>query len=322
VKKPVIILAIDGGGIRGILAGKILARLERILNERSGKLENTIADYFDFFSGTSSGGILTLLYLTPGNHGKVYNATEAVKLYIENGKRVFKKNRDQDIPEKYSSEAIEELFNFYFGEISLDKVIKPCLITSYNIETNSTHFFSSIDAGQSLDYNYFVRDVAMATSAAPGFFTPAHIASFSGTHYSLIDGGVFANNPSLCAYTEVAHVFSKQNEEFSYKDAIIVSIGTGKGDPLFMQTTSDSMEMIIARDSATTDFQMKTLFQSAGYGKHYFRIDPLMGAANNALDDISMDNISRLIDAGDRSVESFDPLLEEIAEVISSLRNT
>jgi patatin-like phospholipase/acyl hydrolase len=59
------ILAIDGGGIRGIIPGQVLIALEREVRRQSGNSEARLADYFDFFAGTSTGGILTCLYLCP-----------------------------------------------------------------------------------------------------------------------------------------------------------------------------------------------------------------------------------------------------------------
>ncbi len=59
------ILSIDGGGIRGILPGEILVALEEKLIQKSGNEKCTLADYFDLFAGTSTGAILTCIYLSP-----------------------------------------------------------------------------------------------------------------------------------------------------------------------------------------------------------------------------------------------------------------
>src|SRR4051794_8458418 len=85
------ILSIDGGGIRGIIPGQVLVALEKKLQEKTGK-ESRLADYFDFFAGTSTGGILTCICLCPSENDPTkarFSAQEAVNLYIENGDDIF-----------------------------------------------------------------------------------------------------------------------------------------------------------------------------------------------------------------------------------------
>ena len=79
-----------------------------------------------------------------------------------------------------------------------------------------------------------IKDIARATSAAPTYFAPAHIESLNGQIYSLVDGGMFANNPALCAYAEARKtLFSKvlkdadKKDKPTAQDMIIVSLGTG-----------------------------------------------------------------------------------------------
>ena len=62
------VLSIDGGGIRGIIPGQVLVALEEKLQERSGNPKAKVADYFDFFTGTSTGGILTCISLCPSDN--------------------------------------------------------------------------------------------------------------------------------------------------------------------------------------------------------------------------------------------------------------
>ena len=55
---PKKLLAIDGGGIRGVLSLQILAKIEQLLTEKSGRADYRLADYFDYVAGTSTGGII------------------------------------------------------------------------------------------------------------------------------------------------------------------------------------------------------------------------------------------------------------------------
>src|SRR5580765_3592371 len=95
--KKIRLLSVDGGGIRGVIPGTILAQLEKILQKRSNS-ERRLGDYFDMIAGTSTGGILSCIYLMPGEDGKAkYSAQDAVELYIKNGHAIFYRNTAQKI---------------------------------------------------------------------------------------------------------------------------------------------------------------------------------------------------------------------------------
>jgi patatin-like phospholipase/acyl hydrolase len=84
------ILSIDGGGIRGIIPGQVLVSLEQKLQQLSGDPNRRIAEAFDMVAGTSTGGILTCLYLYPDANGKPkFSAADAVDLYLLNGGDIF-----------------------------------------------------------------------------------------------------------------------------------------------------------------------------------------------------------------------------------------
>src|SRR5262247_3223748 len=83
---PKRILALDGGGIRGILAVEILAKIEELLREKTGsRKEFVLADYFDFFAGTSTGGIIAACLSWGMTVDRIRN------FYLENGKDMFDK---------------------------------------------------------------------------------------------------------------------------------------------------------------------------------------------------------------------------------------
>src|SRR3546814_15088239 len=87
------ILSIDGGGIRGIIPGMLLVALERRLQRTSNDPSAAIVDHFDFFAGTSTGGILTCLLLCPDEEKPLrpkYSAQEALDIYVKHGTDIFK----------------------------------------------------------------------------------------------------------------------------------------------------------------------------------------------------------------------------------------
>ncbi|MDA9303618.1 hypothetical protein N9Q03_00600 [Flavobacteriaceae bacterium] len=107
---------------------------------------------FDFMAGTSTGGIFTLAYLTPNEDNRPkLKATEAVNLYLDRGDEIFDVNLWQKIKsgkgitdEKYDASELEEALDDTFGDIMLSNLLKPCIISSYDIRNGKPHFFKNI----------------------------------------------------------------------------------------------------------------------------------------------------------------------------------
>ncbi|MET0622003.1 MAG: patatin-like phospholipase family protein [Pyrinomonadaceae bacterium] len=235
------ILSIDGGGVRGIIPALVLAEIER----RTGK---RVCELFDLIAGTSTGGILALGLTKPKTDGArvpQYAAKDLVKLYEEQGSRIFSSSLLHSIfalgnvlDNKYPSGPIEDVLAEYFGDTMLSQALTSVLIPSYEIELRSAFFFKSHKAaGRTLvkgeeqkDYDYPMRDVARATSAAPTYFEPGLIDKLDNVDdkegsYALIDGGTYANNPAMCALAEAICTtrFHKRLDE-----VFMVSLGTGQ----------------------------------------------------------------------------------------------
>ncbi|HSF73610.1 MAG TPA: patatin-like phospholipase family protein [Microcoleus sp.] len=115
-----------------------------------------------------------------------------------------------------------------FKDCQLSELLKPCLISSYDIERRKANFFARIDSQKYPAEDYFIKDIARATSAAPSYFELSKIYSLTKESYALIDGGVFANNPALCVYAEVRNKFiipdHRQDRSPTAKDMVILSL--------------------------------------------------------------------------------------------------
>ncbi len=327
------ILTIDGGGIRGILPGQILTKLEEIIKEKSGDSDAKIGDYFDMIAGTSTGGILTAFLLCPGFNGKAkYTAKEAVSIYIEQGGDIFEKSLGHSITsaggitdEKYQSSNLEKILKEKLGhDLWLSSLIKPCLITAYDIENRRATFFNQTDALKP-ENNFKVWEIARATSAAPTYFEAAQITSEDGKKLTLVDGGVFANNPSLCAYAEARKYFKCILERnISAKDIFMVSLGTGSIEKPYMYDSAKDwgvaqwikplVDIMMSGSSETIDFQLKHIFDSEEVSDQYIRIEPGMGASDQDMDSVSELNLHSLKLAGENSANLYEDKLEYIAE--------
>lgn len=307
------ILSIDGGGIRGIIPGKILIAIEEMLNELHGE-NHKIGHYFDMIAGTSTGGILTALYLMPDDKGNYrYSAQDAIDLYLKYGEQIFSRSFFQKlrslfglIEEKYSAKNLEMGLQSFMGSTELKQLLKPCLITSYEISQRTEYFFNSIDAQKDSDYNYYLKDVARATSAAQIFFELAQIKSLAGSELHLIDGGMVANNPALCAYAEARHAF---NTKYKAADIVMLSLGTGKNLQPYnykkarnwglAKWLSPVISILMSSSSNTVDFQLRQLFDAAGVPEQYFRIECQLSDENTAMDNASELNRQALQNAAE-----------------------
>src|SRR5690606_18176642 len=128
------------------------------------------------------------------------------------------------LSEIYDEEVLEKILLDYFGDAKLSQLIKPCIITAYNIELRKNHLFrqqKAISHGDSRDF--YLRHVCRATSAAPTFFSVAEIFSVAHTRYVLVDGCLVPHHPSRAALLEVLKTFNT----FDISDVHILSLGTG-----------------------------------------------------------------------------------------------
>jgi patatin-like phospholipase/acyl hydrolase len=326
------ILSIDGGGIRGIIPGTILVALEQKLQRLSGDPAARLADYFDMIAGTSTGGILTCLYLCPNAFGKpMYSAQDAVNLYMTHGAAIFDvglfarlESLGGIAEEKYSAAPLESLLLQYLGGTKLSQLLKPCLITSYDIERREAVFFNSQDipAGEE---DFLARDVARATSAAPTFFPPAHITSSTSDTYALVDGGVFCNNPSLAACVEAFGY----NDNLNIRDMTVLSLGTGSSDKSYpydearnwggIKWLSPMLDIMMAGVSESTDYQLAAMFKSAKCSSQYLRIQCDLSkflGVDSAMDNASLGNLKGLQDAGQVLAKDNDAKLEAFADML------
>ncbi len=340
-KKLIRILSIDGGGIRGILPGKILVALEEKLQKRDNNPNARIADYFDLIAGTSTGGILTCILLCPSETEPTkpkYSAKQAVELYIKNGTQIFSvpmwkrfQSFDGIKDEKYDSGNIESVLKQYLGNLKLSQLVKPCLITAYDVKRSKPTFFrqhraSDRAADGNQAYDFYLREVARATSAAPTYFEVAMANSLSGVSYPLIDGGVFANNPALCAFAEATQYFSQDTDKLTAQEMFIFSIGTSSATRSHeyekvknwgvIEWIKPVLDIMMDGVSKTIDYQLMQIYEAIGRSKQYVRINPILNEAKSEMDDASPTNLKALVADGVENAERFDDVLDRVVEML------
>ena len=337
--KKIRILSLDGGGIRGIISCVILKYIEEQL-QKLDHPEAKIGDYFDLVAGSSTGGLIAALILFPDNSKKAkYSIQEALELYAQKGDSIFNVSVWEQIinpfglfNEKISQKNLEKQLNEVFGNLELKNLIKPCLITSYDISSRKAKFFCSHEAQLPLE-NFYVKDACRATSAAPTYFEPAKIKSLYNQEFTFVDGGVYANNPAMCAFGEARKIpFSKTLEDPSkpdyptINDMIIVSIGTGQVLKPYtfkefenagkIKWISPLIDILLTANAETVDYYLEKMFSTLGLRnqKNYYRIMPELKNASPEMDDTSKKNIYELIQAGLFYIDNNREQLNEIAK--------
>ena len=331
-KKKIRILSIDGGGIRGIIPATVIKYAEEYLQKKAPG--TTIADHFDFITGTSIGGILAALYLMPDEkqpQKAKFSASEALELFVEEGFNIFNKSK---IPElrrlwgllngtTFSPKHLEKLLELKFENKYMHELLKPCLIPTYDINSRSAFFFNSTDDRRKR--KFLLKDVLRSTSAAPTYFPSAYIRNKANTadaeerEMRNIDGGVFANSPALCAYAEARnHHFKDRNiKEPKAEDMYMLSIGTGGGQFSLKRTKISGRwsllkwaqyipDIMMDGGVDTTTYQMDAIFKSVREeGEiNYKRIDVPTNARDYDSDMSNADpeNIQKLLSAGENTV--------------------
>jgi uncharacterized protein len=341
-KKLKRILSLDGGGIRGILTGQILVALEDKLNKKYFEIKKEhpkrqirLGEYFDMMSGTSTGGILTCILLCPDEKDPNYpkfSAKDAVELYEKNAKTIFRPTFSGRLPgflsgiggSKYGRKTMEDLLKSYFGNRMLSELLKPCLITSYDIQQRRAVFFTQHDAREKDNANFPIWQVARSTSAAPSYFPPAQAEAKDALLLNTIDGGLFANNPTMCAMIEALKVFSiDKSNMIGPDDLFIVSIGTGEIKKAYTYTDAVKwgilrwitpiIDIMMTGVSETVHYQLNKLYKTMGHAKSYYRIMPELGEASPEMDVSTENNVFNLKQAGLATALKYDEELEEIA---------
>ena len=218
-----LILSLDGGGIRGAATTAFLARLNEALRNEHG---TTIRDCIDLFAGTSTGSIIALglarTDLSMARIDALYNAEEARRIFTEN-RGLFE--LDGVNSPRYEGEGKAQVLKEALGErttIGNGENGRHVLVVAYAVEKRVPFVVKSTDRRHE---DLLAWQIADASSAAPTYFPTAEVTmpGETGGKRWLIDGGVVANNPTLCAIAEVSNAWPGTTMD----QVSVLSVGTG-----------------------------------------------------------------------------------------------
>ena len=344
------ILAIDGGGIRGIIPALVLAEIEK-------RTQKPIFSLFDLISGTSSGGILALgltkprLDLEAVDTSPVaqYSAEELLQIYLEYGAEIFYEPfweqvlgqlEDIFVQPKYSSEGREEIIRQYFDDTPLENNLKEVFVTSYDIEQRIPIFFTNKLEKQQTESKKFrklcggftLTDAALATSATPTYFAPHRVASSHNTNgfYTLVDGGVVANNPANLAIVE-AQISRQENKQFlNTEDILLVSLGTGSLTSVYpydevkkwglLQWAKPLLNMVLDGGSEVVAGELERLFEASNKGNKnsYYRFQTFLKSELEEIDNAKPENVRQLEVLGNVLIQEKSQQIDELCSILTN----
>lgn len=343
------ILALDGGGIRGIIPAFLLAEIER-------RTQKPIFSLFDLIAGTSSGGILALGLTKPRLSSNLsenlsvaqYTAEDLVQLFLEYGVEIFYEPlfermlgpiEDIFLQPKYSSESREEILRQYFGNSLIENNLKEVFVTSYDIEQRLPIFFTNQREKQDIESKSFRKlckgfsllDAALATTATPTYFAPHRIVNSykSNGFYTLIDGGVFANNPAHLAILE-AQISSriKANKVLNMEDILLVSLGTGSLTSVYrynevknwglLQWGRPLLNIVFDGGSEVIAGELERLFESRDKEpkSFYYRFQKFLDGGLEEIDNTKLKNTRQLQAIAHRLISEKSQQIDELCSLL------
>ncbi|MGB7086957.1 MAG: patatin-like phospholipase family protein [Phormidesmis sp.] len=235
---PKRILALDGGGVRGIFTLQILKKIEAIVRQRTGDETACLADYFDLIGGTSTGSIIA------AGLARGWQVDRLDQLYRQLGGVIFKSNWLRWGPlrvlrPKFSAQPLRQVLCEEFGDTTLgDRTICTGLaIVTKRLDTGSpwvifnnpkAPFFEQPADGSIPNQHYYLRDIIRASTAAPSFFQPERIKISDDVEGAFVDGGVSPhNNPALQLLLLAILDGYKLSWPTGVDNLLVVSVGTG-----------------------------------------------------------------------------------------------
>ncbi len=279
------ILSLDGGGVRGWLAARLM---DRLAESRPGWWRRA-----DLIAGTSTGALLALGLAT----GRT--PRELMSLYERQAPHIFRdtwldnlRDLGRAVGAQYDDRGLRRVLREVFGDSRLRDLPVRVLIPAFDLDNESPDparrswapkFFHNFP-GPDSDGDRLVRDVALYSSAAPTYFPSAD---------GYIDGGVIANNPSMAALAQTQDARTKAPRP-PLSAIVMLSVGTGhpllriegrRHDWGLAQWSRPIVDILMEGGMGVPDYQCRQLL-----GERYHRLDPVL--PDNAA--IRMDDVRRL----------------------------
>jgi uncharacterized protein len=310
IKRRVQILSIDGGGVKGLIPLRIIMEIVK-------RTQFPIHELFDGFAGTSAGSLLLNALLIPGDkQGAKYTPEDLWDLVDLEFPLIFKRSYWKQIKSGfgifqplYSSRTLEKSIKKIMGEALFKNQLKDILVPAFNMHTFEPMVFTRHQARTEMEKSALkVSDVVLSSSSAPTFFSP-----FKLNEERFIDGGTFANNPSILAYCQGRELLGNES------DIHMLSIGCGAVN------YADEFKRFIDGGKLKWFPRLVEIFLSGTekisnhiatklLNKNYERIEVPIKLAHNRLDDASKSNLSYLKSSAEQWIAMNESYLDRLCK--------
>jgi len=293
--RPFYILACDGGGVRGKATVKFLYEFTKYMKTKDPNFK--LYDFFDMYAGTSVGALIILMI-----SACKYDEDKLMEVFNDHlcreimDKSVWDKlvGLIQHKP-KYDGEGKRKAITKHLGDIKLSEIDKYVVIPTYNITEQRTQIFHSDQINETV----LCREIADATSAAPAYFPSVKITNCNNKNQKckegwFIDGGVVANNPTICAIAKAKRLLKNQNRKI-----VVLNIGTGHKTRYLNGEEAQGYGGIewllhniigITMDETVINEQATDLLAN----HHYININGNLDYVSDDIDDCSDENLENL----------------------------
>ena len=333
---PIFLLNIDGGGILGLFALSVLKHLEQRMNR-------PICYLFDCISGVSAGGLIALGLVVPHEKqsGPAYCAEQLFNLFQTSAQQIFHKKINQKIPilstldllisAKYCAMTAKTIYTQLLGQHTFSQTLTQTIIPAYNIhgtelKTPRIKVFDSLAIKHKKTHDYFMHDIALATSAVPTYFPPHRMPIITHGNAVLsddyfIDGGVAINNPTLLAYENL-------RSRYPQSPIHILSLGSGRKWDTYADIKQDKCPGTLAWLNKTgvliSDPQLsvyekllKNLRKKDQNPGAYWRIEPHITSRMSKLDNVSDQHLKHIGKTSTKMIHHNRHVLDAIVHALS-----
>lgn len=336
------ILCIDGGGIRGLISALVIERIERLLQARDGEAAR-VADYFHLFAGTSTGGLIALALTRPNPP----SADRLAGFYTEDGPDIFNRSLGRQVRTgngmwgpKYSDEPLRKAVEKRLGNGNLAEATRDLLVTAYDMADRKPFFFKRWKARNEEEWNFSIATAALSTAAAPTYFPSQTVGG-----RALVDGGVFAANPTIAAIAEALGREQDPPARPTLDEMLVVSIGTGEFNAGFPATDVHGwgklgwvtgggdeppiLSAMLGGSSDGTDYWAHMLLNhepgkglpggdEIGHGERYFRFQADLREAIE-MDDAGPGTLRLLTEVAEALIEARGGEIEQVVERLTPI---